>query len=518
MMLKKKNYYLWLILLLAAFLRFWQLGQLPTILNRDEAALAYNAALVVATGQDEWQRSWPLTFQSFGDYKLPGYIYSLVALFRFLPEQDWLVRLPSALAGVFLVYLAYLWAKNILKLPQKYALTATGVIAVLPIFTFYSRIAFEANVALSLFTAALYLLLQKKKLVLAVALLILALLFYNSAFLLLPFLILYFLAELLRSYKERRKTLLFDWLSLFALALIFLLAAYFLLSLSQQKSGITIFSDATTWAHYVTYRESLPDWLLPIAGSKYIYYLGLICSNFLSSFSWPFLVTNGGSHPWHSPHFWGHLFVSTYVLALLGLIFTIFNVIKQLAKKKWPQLEISFLYLLIISLLPAAITVDAPHATRSLFFFFLLTLLAVRAVEQLLSHLSPPTLKLASGILCLTLVLEATFYHLAYFRYYRQLQPDSLWPNYRNLISWTMEKYPGEKIAVLDQGGYQYIVTAWYLKMPATEFFQTLEKLEPDAIQFSYGARLGNFHFIRDREDLTDEDLLLSQGRGLEKL
>ena len=89
-----------LLLLLAAasLLRFTYLANLPWGLNRDEAALAYNAYLLAQTGKDEWQRVYPVVLESFGDFKLPGYTYILVVLSRFFSLSDFLVRFPSALA------------------------------------------------------------------------------------------------------------------------------------------------------------------------------------------------------------------------------------------------------------------------------------------------------------------------------------------------------------------------------------------------------------------------------------
>ncbi len=92
-----------LLLLVGLVLRFYKLGEIPSILNRDEAALAYNAYLLSEVGHDEWQRSWPYALESFGDYKLPGYVLAVVAVFRVLPLTDLAVRLPSAVAGVVMI-------------------------------------------------------------------------------------------------------------------------------------------------------------------------------------------------------------------------------------------------------------------------------------------------------------------------------------------------------------------------------------------------------------------------------
>src|SRR3990172_6192442 len=98
----KKYLWLWLIIGVAFLQRFWQVGQLPATLNRDEAAVAYNAFLLSETGKDEWGRSWPVALESFGDYKLPGYSLVLMPFFKLLGLNDWVVRLPSVIAGTVL--------------------------------------------------------------------------------------------------------------------------------------------------------------------------------------------------------------------------------------------------------------------------------------------------------------------------------------------------------------------------------------------------------------------------------
>ncbi|MEK9171508.1 MAG: 4-amino-4-deoxy-L-arabinose transferase, partial [Patescibacteria group bacterium] len=60
---------------LAAFLRFYKLGQIPSSLDWDEVSLAYNAQSILQTGKDEFGHSWPLSIQSFSDYKPPVYTY-----------------------------------------------------------------------------------------------------------------------------------------------------------------------------------------------------------------------------------------------------------------------------------------------------------------------------------------------------------------------------------------------------------------------------------------------------------
>lgn len=188
------NKYLLICLTMVAFLiRFYQVGKLPVILNRDEAALAYNGALLQETGQDEWGRRWPLALESFGDFKLPGYPMMLAALFKILPLEDWVVRLPSVVAGATLIPISYFFARRF-KISEQGSLMFAGLLTVTPVFFFYSRIAYEANVALTLFIWSLALLLtnspvSKLKEGSALVILLVAIFTYNTPLLLLPFMI-----------------------------------------------------------------------------------------------------------------------------------------------------------------------------------------------------------------------------------------------------------------------------------------------------------------------------------------
>jgi len=51
-----------LILVLAAFLRLFNLGQSPPGLNQDEAANAWNAHCLLKTGKDQVGASWPIFY------------------------------------------------------------------------------------------------------------------------------------------------------------------------------------------------------------------------------------------------------------------------------------------------------------------------------------------------------------------------------------------------------------------------------------------------------------------------
>ena len=67
-------------------------------------------------------------------------------------------------------------------------------------------------------------------------------------------------------------------------------------------------------------------------------------------------------------------------------------------------------------------------------------------------------------------------------------------------------RYPDKNIAVVDGGGYQYILTAWYLKMTPDQFYSTVVKQLPDRIGFRYGEQVGRYHFIVNLKDMSDDE------------
>jgi len=136
------------IVALGLFLRLIALGQTPPGLYWDEVSLGYNAFSILKTAHDEHNQLLPIAaFKAFGDYKPPGYIYATVPFIAIFGLNNFAVRLPSALAGTFLIYSTFLLVKQLFPkkkwLPELSAL----FVAISPWTLQMSRVAFEANLA-----------------------------------------------------------------------------------------------------------------------------------------------------------------------------------------------------------------------------------------------------------------------------------------------------------------------------------------------------------------------------------
>ena len=338
------------IIFLAVLVRFAGLSALPPALNRDEAALGYNAYSILKTAKDEHGQFLPLAFKSIGDYKMPLYIYATVIPVKLFGLNDFSIRFWSALAGVISVVMIYLITKKPL---------AALLMALNPWAVFYSRIAFEANLALALFLVGLWLIISKKNWGLIFWLL--SCLAYSSALIFIPL----FLIPII--YRTRPK-IIWPLFFIAAFALIFIS----LWQVSSQKKNITVFSDPyliDTYNKERTLQYQNNPLKARIFYNQYVYFGKIIAKNYLNTFSPQFLVLKGDNHPWHQIPGVGNFYFLEIILAIIGLF--------KLKKNK--LLLISWL---LLAPLASAITIDAPHSTRALFLLPIILILASAGLQK----------------------------------------------------------------------------------------------------------------------------------------
>jgi 4-amino-4-deoxy-L-arabinose transferase-like glycosyltransferase len=160
-MLKKNNILkhkfqilLFIIVSLAALLRFPFLDIFPPSMIQDEVGIGYSAISIAETGMDEWGIKFPLVFKSFGDYKAPVFIYTTALLYKIIGWHEVLPRITSAIAGLFIVLIGGLWTKKLFK-SEELGLISALLLAINPWTIHLSRMALESNLGLAFFMAGL---------------------------------------------------------------------------------------------------------------------------------------------------------------------------------------------------------------------------------------------------------------------------------------------------------------------------------------------------------------------------
>lgn len=135
-----------LILLAAAFFRFWRLDSVPPGLTHDEANNVHDAAAVL-----EGVR--PFYFP-VAQGKEPLYPYSVAALMAVLGRLPWVMRLTSAIWGLITVTMTYAWTRRAFD-PATALLTAAGLaIGFWPVSV--ARMGLRAVVVPALMSASAY--------------------------------------------------------------------------------------------------------------------------------------------------------------------------------------------------------------------------------------------------------------------------------------------------------------------------------------------------------------------------
>lgn len=139
------------LILIGVFLRSYSIDNVPAGFFADEIAIAVNAKTIAENGMDEFGNKYPFGFESFSDYKLPGYIYLSSLFYFFLGSQVMTVRLPAVISSVLSIfllgYLIYLlFPKN--KTQIYFSMI---ILALCPFHIHFSRIAYETILSTSFF-------------------------------------------------------------------------------------------------------------------------------------------------------------------------------------------------------------------------------------------------------------------------------------------------------------------------------------------------------------------------------
>ena len=240
----KDNIVLITILTLAVALRFIKLGSIPIGFNDDEAAFGYNAYSILKTGRDEWGGFLPFpVFESFGDWKLIGYLYLTVVSQFIFGVNEFATRLPSALFGILSVWATYLLTKELFKdsnfrfeiarpakpwrsggnLKLEIGHVAALFLVISPWHIVASRNAFESDILIFFITISTYFFLKglKKKQFLTFSFLgfVLSFYIYRSSWLFVPL----FVLSLLYLHRDYFKKIRRNLIKNLTLALILLL-------------------------------------------------------------------------------------------------------------------------------------------------------------------------------------------------------------------------------------------------------------------------------------------------------
>lgn len=482
MKLSLKKLLIIFLFLLALFFRFWQFGKVPPGLSRDEASQGYTAYSLLQTGQDEYGNSWPLSIKSFGDWKMPVYVYANLPFVALFGLQNWVVRLPTALAGILTIIITYLLSKKILN--KKLALLATLTLAFLPWHLHFSRYGHEANLGLLFLIAAILFFfkgLKKASFFLISAFFFgLTLYSYYAYFIFTPLFLIGLTWLYLPELKKNKKIALISLTIFLVLASIIFRATF---SGAKVKSSISFLTDPVVIHSQIEIpRNKIGNpFLGRLIYNKVTVFIRLFSQKYLAAFLPNFLAIEGGLHPLHNFPGLANIFWWQYPLFLFGLTI----LLKQKRKASF-----LLLWWLLISPIGSSLTKDAPNSGRvSMMIIPLAILISLGLVSFIKKR-----------IFLIFLAIIICFSLFSFYKNYFLIQPQEriqYWgANYQELVKeFNLPENKNKPVVMKHSERSPYIYILFYEAYDPEKFQQEVKRYPPTEEGFEHVQAFGRYQF-----------------------
>lgn len=492
----KKIHITILIILVAVFFRFFRLTTSPPALNWDEASIGYNAYSILKTGRDEWGNLMPISFRAFGEQKLPGMIYASVPLISIFGLNEFGLRSTSALIGLLSVFVIYLLSKKLFN-SNKLALISATLMALSPWAIHFSRVSFEANLALLLTLLSIYFLSgansQPMNYWWSGLFATLSLYTYNSSRILFPLLLLaYFFNRVIKISPKTKTTLIRVAIVGFILCLPILRdlsteegrVRWGTLSIGSQKSFL---DDIASSRGYTT----LPSVLPRLIHNKATHYTFKLANNYIKTFSTEFLFLSGSSNTQRSVQEMGLLYLFELPLLVIGL----FELIKN--KRKYKNSSRLILPWLLLAPISSAITIDAPSSVRTLSMLPALLLIESIGASIVLTWLKQKSIFIRS-IFLIFVIWSISYFAFKLWYVYPVKYADDWQYGYKQAMQYAYSHYDEvETIYFTSRYGEPHIYALFYGQFDPAKYHKLDIKYSVDPLGWIHVDSFDKFIFTQ---------------------
>lgn len=475
-----KNKLLFLILILAAVLRLWGLGKVPSSPDWDEASLGWNAYSIMETGKDEYGKSFPLVLRSFDDYKPAIYAYLAILPIKVFGLNTFAVRLPAALLGILAILLVYFLIKELFdgsRIAYRLSLITCFLLAISPWHLHFSRIAFESNIGLffDILIALCFLKGLKKP-----GLLLLAAFFaglniyvYQAEKVFTPLLVLALFLIWRKELLVVKRKYLIGSITVGVLMLI----PFFYMTLTMPQiflraKGTSFASDQTTFlsrnAERLVRDRQDNDFLGLILDNRRLTYGITFISGYLSHFDFNWLFITGDDTRHHAP--------GMGILYLWELPFLLWGIYGLIFSKASRYTKIFVFAWLFLAPIPASFSSGAPHAVRTIRMLPIPQILIGFGLISLFDFLKQRQKFVRLVVVCflsLIVLFNVTYFLDQYFVQLNQLTSASWQYGYKQAVKEVAsieDRY--QKIVVSNQPhlDQSYMFFLFYLKYPPIDY------------------------------------------------
>lgn len=466
-MIKYKNWILIAIIISAFVLRFWHLNSYPA-LNADEASIGYDAYSLLQTGRDQHGNSWPISFQSFNDYKPGGYVYLVAPFVATLGLNEWSVRIPNAILSVVSIYVVYLLVKELFgKDKELLALLSALFLAISPWHIHFSRGGWEANTAtFFIMLGVLFFLkgIQKKKyLFLSVLFFVMSIYTYQATRVIAPLLGI----GLIMIYNQSLRKEFFKFVIVGIFGFILLIPLFVDITHGNALSraaGVGLFADPGPRSRVEEQRVehgNIDDIVAKVLHNKVVNYTLAFLDNWGKHYHGEFLFLSGDSVTRNKVPETGQMYMFDIVFLTAGAVVILKNI-----KQKSTQI---LLLWIAVGPIASALTFQAPSALRAENMVVPLIIISSYGLVSLANLFKRKSiLYVVFGIL---IVWGFGRYLQMYYVHMAKEYPYSSQYGVKELVDYVknnQDKY--KKILVTDRYDQPYVLFLFYMKYPPAKF------------------------------------------------
>lgn len=468
----KRNLVLVILSLIFLLSRIIRISSIPSSVYWDEASIGYNAYSVLQTGKDEWGESFPLHFRAFGEFKLPVYIYSVVPFIKIFGLNAFSVRIPSAIYSSLSIILLYLVAKMITR-NERASLFSAFILVVTPWMYIFSRTGYEAVAGLTFYLSGIYFLvknLDEKSgtgFLFGTFFFILSTYSYNSFRLISPVVLFtFFVLKVVKLLSDKSNLRGHFLVSIFSFCIFFVSLV--------PVARLYIYDSGSVRMQTVGLEGDLSQKAISFT------------KNFLSHFSPEFLFFEGDSNLRSQNPGFGQLYYVSFPLLILGLI--------QIIRKR-NIFGFMVVFLMVLGIIPAALTRESPHALRSIASFPFFTVMIAIGLEYLTSIFKKINKKVFVFVVTIYLIFFVVYLN-KFFTEYQNISAQDWQLGYKKVFEEYSKDFSNYDRVFIDDGYAQpYIFYLFYNSVDPKYFQESVSYNPPDKWGFSTVSQIGKVHF-----------------------
>ncbi len=443
------------ILILALAIRVYKLDSIPPSISWDEAAVGYNSWTIANYGKDEYGKTFPFYFRSFGDDKHPIHVYITALSIKLFGLNEFSTRFPSAFFGVMNVLLLYLLTRLLFG-SSIIGLASAFFLAISPYNIHFSRFNHEANFALFFFLLGLVLFFfsvkrGKKLLPFSVLSFAICFLTYHPCEVIVPTLFIILLILYWKKIIQQRIQILYSAL----IGVTFLIIIF----LNPPLLGLARVNQTS-----LNLREVENTQLFKLTKSELLGKMNLVAIQYTWHFTPPFLFFTGDKNPRLSSQT-GEFYKLDTIFLLLGFIYLI---------RKRTKESTFIISWALLAPLPSALVAESPHAARAMFMMGSWHIIAALGFYQFLSIFKKPIWKVIMiAIVGIILSFSLWNYLNYYFGEYTKRYAIEWQYGMKQIVEFIKNHPEYDQVYMTDARSQPYIFFLYYLKTPLPEYLNS---------------------------------------------